>query len=220
MHPLFRTSGQVAGHSFLHLGSDRSIKRHSSTSLSSILLVRRNIVVQLRRLLRKLSSHILTLRLLRLKLNNGRHQLEHLVLYLTVLFITSATYSTVSKIGDITHLSSLSRSTRCSRNSGVESFLLSVVGDLVDFVQEVLIGFGDVGEIVQVERGKCGGGFFFGVSSLPASDGDVVESSRFEDAGLAGLERGWQRDGESRQGENGKGLEMHVGGYGYGIYVM
>jgi hypothetical protein len=195
--------------------SNRRIKRYRRARLPRILLIRRNIVIQLLRLIRKLGSYVITLGLLGLELNNGRHQLEDLVLYLAVLFIASVIQpypnareggrkKSSVEYGMSIHLSSSSSSPCRSFDSRVESFFFRVVGNLVDFVQKVEISLGDAGEVVQVECRECGGGFFLGVSSLAARNGDIIERGCFEDTGLAGLQRCRERNGERGEGQNGE----------------
>jgi hypothetical protein len=64
---------------------DRSIKRLGYRDLTGVLLVCRNVVVQLLRLLRKRSSNILALGLLGHELNDCSLKLKDLVLDLAVL---------------------------------------------------------------------------------------------------------------------------------------
>ena len=115
-----------------------SIERQEGRVLTSSLLILRNVVLQLLVLLLQLVINVITLRLLSLKLQNGGSKLEHLVLNL-------ATLQNVSLCSCIQHwltyLESISLFTRSCLNGGIERVRLSIVGDLIDTVQKVEIGF-------------------------------------------------------------------------------
>jgi hypothetical protein len=74
-----------SSNSFLLGARDRSIQRLSDRDLTSVLLVRRNVVVQLFGLGRKIIGYILALSLLSHELNDCSLELQNFVLDLSVL---------------------------------------------------------------------------------------------------------------------------------------
>lgn len=102
--------------------------------------------------------------------------------------------------------------TGSSFERGVEGLDLSVVGNIVDLAQELDICGVDVPGVLEIQSGEDSKCFGLSISSLAASDGDVVESGVCKDGAiLASLEgRSRQRNSESCEGDDGEGLEMHI----------
>ena len=181
--------------------------------LTGSLDIQSNIVVELLRLLCKRSGNILTLRLLRLELEDGGHQLQDLVLDFAILQQTLA--RCVSDMLSLAYLNLGCLIPGSSCNCWVKSFLLGIVGDLIDGIKKGQVFFSDVLKIVDVQSFEHRCSFGFGISSLTTGDGYVVVGrirkyrSALSYFNCTPVECR-RSNGESSKRKNGKGLKVHV----------
>jgi hypothetical protein len=145
-------------------------ERKGSARRSGAGLVSRNVVVELLELFSELVADVVTLRLLGLELELGRHQLEHLVLGLAGLEChVSRSKGSCRVLGaGGTYGESVLCCARGGLDGGVKGVSLGLVGSLVDVVEELDVGLGDAGGVVCVEGCEDLQRFLLSVAGLSA----------------------------------------------------
>ncbi len=119
-------------------GSVEGFGDRDLTSSRSILLY---VVVELRHLLRKAVSNIFSLSLLSLKLDDSRHEFQDFVLDLSVLRHVRLCFLAIR---EPTCLNLVGFITGSSFHCWIENFLFRIVGDLIDLIQKVEVGWVNV----------------------------------------------------------------------------